>query len=206
MLRSLVGSEMCIRDRLCGGITVYAPLLAYQVQPGDRVGVIGLGGLGHLAIQFAKAWGTHVTVFSSSPEKEALARSLGAHAFVSSQDQAAMERCRNSLDFIYYVVPYDLDFELYLSILRRNGKLCVLASSGKPMQVQTTSLFLLHKSIVGRNIGSAHWTTKMLEFAALHDIKAVVETFPMEDVNVVLDMVKQNKVNFRAVLTHQNRA
>merc|ERR1712166_1219951 len=189
---------------LCGGITVYAPLLAYKVRPGDRVGIIGVGGLGHLAIQFAKAWGTHVTVFSTSANKEGLAKSLGAHSFVNSTDEAAMAQCVDTLDFIYYVVPHDVDFELYLSLLRRNGKLCVLASSGKPMQVQTTSLFLNHKSIVGRNIGSAHWTLKMLEFAALHDIKAVVETFPMEQINETIELVKQNKVQFRAVLTNES--
>jgi uncharacterized zinc-type alcohol dehydrogenase-like protein len=104
---------------LCGGITVYSPLLAYNVTPGDKVGIIGLGGLGHLAIQFAKAWGCHVTVFSTSSTKEAEALALGAHAFVYSSDEAAMAACHASLDFIYYLVPHDIDFELYLSILRR---------------------------------------------------------------------------------------
>jgi uncharacterized zinc-type alcohol dehydrogenase-like protein len=104
---------------LCGGITVYSPLLAYGVTPGDKVGVIGLGGLGHLAVQFARAWGCHVTVFSTSPAKETEARALGAHEFVNSSDAAAMAACHASLDFIYYLVPHDIDFELYLSILRR---------------------------------------------------------------------------------------
>jgi len=192
---------------LCGGITVYSPLLAYDVRPGDRVGIIGLGGLGHLAVQFAKAWGCHVTVFSTSAEKESEALALGAHTFVVSTNATAMAECVDSLDFIYYLVPYDIDWELYMSILRRNGTLCVMAGAPSPMSIRTTSLFLPnnHKRIVGRNIGPAAWHLRMLEFAALHNIKAVVESFPLGEVNEVVERVKRNAVRFRAVLTHEGQ-
>ena len=192
---------------LCGGITVYSPLLAYDVRPGDRVGIIGMGGLGHLAVQFAKAWGCHVTVFSTSAAKEAEARALGAHTFVVSSDAAAMAACVDTLDFIYYLVPYDIDWELYMSILRRNGTLCVMAGAPAPMSIRTTSLFLPnnHKQIVGRNIGPAAWHLRMLEFAALHGIRAVVESFPLGEVNAVVEQVRTNAVRFRAVLTHEGQ-
>ena len=166
-----------------------------------------LGGLGHLAVQFARAWGCHVTVFSTSPAKEPQARELGAHAFVNSSDGAAMAECVDTLDFIYQLVPHDLDFELYMTILRRNGTLCVMAGSPSPMAVLTTSLFLPnnHKQIVGRNIGPAGWHLRMLDFAALHGIRAVVETFPIGMVNEVVELVKDNDVRFRAVLTHEGQ-
>jgi len=192
---------------LCGGITVYSPLRAYDVKPGDKVGIIGLGGLGHLAVQFAKAWGCHVTVFSTSAQKETECKALGAHEFVVSSDAAAMAECVDTIDFLYYLVPYDIDWELYMSILRRNGTFCVMAGPPSPMSIRTTSLFLSnnHKRIVGRNIGPAAWHHRMLEFAALHGIRAVVESFPLAEVNDVLTRVKANTVRFRAVLTHSGQ-
>jgi D-arabinose 1-dehydrogenase-like Zn-dependent alcohol dehydrogenase len=142
-----------------------------------------------------------------SAEKESEALALGAHTFVVSTNATAMAECVDSLDFIYYLVPYDIDWELYMSILRRNGTLCVMAGAPSPMSIRTTSLFLPnnHKRIVGRNIGPAAWHLRMLEFAALHNIKAVVESFPLGEVNEVVERVKRNAVRFRAVLTHEGQ-
>lgn len=185
---------------LCGGITVYAPLRVYGVTPSMKVGVIGIGGLGHLALQFARAWGCEVTAFSSSADKAEEARAFGAHHFVSSVDQAAMESRKNSLDFIISTVHADLDWNAYLNLLRPDGKLCFVGVPQSQIQIGAFGLIAGRRSICGNPTGSRHQIHEMLAFAARHGIEAKTEVLPMSEINAALDRVRSNKARYRMVL------
>ncbi len=185
---------------LCGGITVYAPLRVYGVTANMKVGVIGIGGLGHLALQFARAWGCEVTAFSSTADKEQEARSFGAHHFVSSTDAEAMKSKAQSLDFIISTVSADLDWNAYLNLLRPDGKLCFVGVPQAQIQVGAFGLIAGRRSICGNPTGSRHQIQEMLEFAARHGIEAKTEVMPMADINEALDRVRSNKARYRMVL------
>jgi len=187
---------------LCGGATVYSPLRLYDVKPSMKVGVIGIGGLGHLAVQFANAFGCEVTAFSSTPDKETEAKSFGAHHFVVGSDKGVFERGARSLDFIISTVYADLDWGEYLKLLRPNGKLCFVGAALGPL---TTSLFPLlfsQLSICGSVIGGRPAIAEMLEFAARHDIVAKTEAVPMDQVNSAIVRVRQGKARYRMVLVN----
>ncbi len=185
---------------LCGGITVYAPLAVYGVKPGMKVGVIGIGGLGHLALQFARAWGCEVTAFSSSRDKEAEAQSFGAHHFVSSSDPEAMKSLISSFDFILSTVHVDLDWEAYVNLLRPDGKLCFVGVPQSAVKVGAFALIAGRRSICGNPTGSRAQIRDMLAFAALHGIAAQTETMPMAQVNEALAKVRKNQARYRMVL------
>lgn len=184
---------------MCGGVTVYAPL-SQETRHSMRVGVIGLGGLGHMAVLFAHAMGCEVTVFSTSPGKEAEARSLGAHGFVRTGDAAAMQRAANSFDFIISTAPADIDWGFYLNALRPKGKLCVVGVPQSEVRVPAFSLIAGRKSIFGSPVGSPATLGEMLEFAARKNIRPVVERFPMAEVNTALERMRRNQVRYRPVL------
>lgn len=184
---------------LCGGITVYSPLRLYNVKPHHKVGVIGIGGLGHLAIQFASAYGCEVTAFSTTPDKEAAVRALGAHHFVVSKDAAQMKAARNSLDFIISTVNVQLNWKDWLKILRPNGKLCFVGAGGN-VEVPAGILLMQQKTICGSSIGGRTEIREMLEFAARHGIKAQTEVMPATQVNVALDKLRKNEARYRMVL------
>ena len=177
---------------LCGGATVYSPLKHYGVVPPMRVGVIGIGGLGHLALQFANAFGCEVTAFSSTPEKEKEARDFGAHRFVASANPASLKNVVGSLDFILSTV--------YLSLLRPNGKLCFVGVPAAPIQIHIGTLLGGQKSVCASVIGSRNTIREMLEFAARHDIEAMTEVMPLADVNKAIEKVRANKARYRMVL------
>lgn len=185
---------------LCGGITVYAPLRVYGVTPNMKLGVIGIGGLGHLALQFARAWGCEVTAFSSSSDKEAEARSFGAHHFVSSSDPEAMKSRASSLDMILSTVNVDLDWNAYLNILRPDGKLCFVGVPQSQIQIAAFPLIAGRRSICGNPTGSRSQIQDMLQFAARHGIQAKTEVMPMSEINQALDRVRANKARYRMVL------
>jgi len=185
---------------LCGGITVYSPLRLYDVKPHHRVGVIGIGGLGHLAIQFARAWGCEVTAFSSTEEKREEALSFGAHHFVATRDAGAVSRVRSEFDFILSTVHVDLDWNLYLSALRPNGKLCFVGVPTSAVQVPAFALIGGQKSIVGSNTGGRAMIAEMLEFAARHQIQAKSEVVPLNQVNQAVQKVRENRARYRMVL------
>lgn len=185
---------------LCGGITVFAPLVHYNVKPQHRVGVIGIGGLGHLALQFTSKWGCEVTAFSSSKDKEAEARAFGATKFVDSSDLKNLKKVRGTLDFIISTVHVDLDWNAYLDCLRPNGKLCFVGVPSQPISVPVFNLIGPQKSIVGSNTGGRPLIAEMLEFAARHGIEAKTEVVPMTSVNEALDRVRANKARYRMVL------
>ena len=187
---------------LCGGATVFSPLIKHNITATKRVGVIGIGGLGHLALQFAHAFGCEVTAFSSSPDKEQEAKRFGANHFISSTDNKAMQQARNTLDFIISTVNVALDWPGYLNILRPKGTLCFVGAVEKEISVAFGSLLSGRKSISASNIASRHEINDMLRFAAQHGIKAQTELFPMNDVNIALDKLRKNDVRYRAVLVN----
>jgi alcohol/geraniol dehydrogenase (NADP+) len=187
---------------LCGGITVYAPLRNHLARPASRVGVIGIGGLGHLGLQFANAFGCEVTAFSTSKDKEAEARSLGAHNFVNTRATGALAKVANSFDLILSTVSADQDFQSFVGALRPKGTLVVLGASPSPLQIQGFSLISGQKAIAGSPTGSPSDLNEMLDVAARHGIKAITEAFAMKDANEAISKVKKNQVRYRAVLAN----
>ncbi|TNE47600.1 MAG: NAD(P)-dependent alcohol dehydrogenase [Deltaproteobacteria bacterium] len=185
---------------LCGGITVYNPLVAFNVPPTARVGVIGIGGLGHMAVRFANAWGCEVTAFSSSPSKEEEARSMGAHHFINSRDNDALKDARSSFDFIISTVNVDLDWNKYINALRPKGTLCLVGAVLNPIPVSAFSLIGGQKRIVGNPTGSPQVMKQMFDFAARHDLGAIVQTRPMSQANEALEDLDANKARYRLVL------
>jgi uncharacterized zinc-type alcohol dehydrogenase-like protein len=187
---------------LCGGITVYSPLRNHGVRPSSRVGVIGIGGLGHLGVQFAKAFGAEVTAFSTSKDKEAEALALGAHHFVNTRDTGALKKMAGSFDFLLSTVSADQDWQAYVNALRPKGMFCVVGPAPSPMQVQTFSLIAGQKAISGSPTGSPRDLFEMLDVAARHGVKATTEKFAMAKANDAVAKVKKNQVRYRAVLAN----
>ncbi len=184
---------------LCGGITVYSPLREYA-RPTSRVGVIGIGGLGHLAIRFARAFGCEVTAFSSTSGKEAEARAHGAHHFVSSVDDAELKAQRESLDLIVSTVNIPLNWKRYVSALRPHGVLSFVGAVAEPVSIQTGMLMAKSRAVTSSPIGGRAAMREMLDFAARHNVVAQVETLPMSEVNTALERLRRNDVRYRFVL------
>lgn len=185
---------------LCGGVTVYSPLVYYKVRPAMKVGVIGIGGLGHLALQFASKMGCEVTAFSSTTEKESEARGLGAHHFVFDNDSQIMEKVASTQDFILSTVAADLNWESYIDALRPGGRLCFVGVPKEAISIPAFSLIVGRNSICGSPIGSRTDIREMLDFAVRNDIKPCTETFPMSKVNEGIDRLRNNQVRYRVVL------
>ena len=185
---------------LCGGATVFSPFLEHKVKPTSHVGIIGIGGLGHLAVQFAKAFGCQVTALSHSKEKEKEAKNLGAHHFLASDDKNGLKKAFNQFDFLLSTIAAPLDWNFYLNLLKPKGILCFVGVQAAPLQIQTFSLISGRKQIVGSNIASRPDLDAMLSFAAQHGIQAQTEVFAFKDVNSALDKVRSGKIRYRAVL------
>ncbi len=183
----------------CGGITVFNPIIQNNIQPTDRVGVVGIGGLGHLALRFLRAWGCEVTAFSTSPDKEAEARELGAHHFVNTHDPDALEKLANSFDMILVAVNVELDWDGYINGLRPRGKLHIVGAAPS-VSATVFPLIIGEKSIGGSPLGSPATISTMLDFAARHGIEPVTEIFPMSKVNDALEKLRTGKPRFRLVL------
>ena len=184
----------------CGGITVFTPLLDYGIQPTDRVGVVGIGGLGHMAIRFARAWGCEVTAFTSSAAKHDEARALGAHRVASSTDSKAIAALAGSLDLIIVTANVKLDWTALIAALGPRGRLHVVGAVLEPIPVQVFSLLLGQKQVSGSPTGSPTGIAKMLAFCARHGIEPTIETFPMSRVNDALDHLRAGKARYRVVL------
>jgi uncharacterized zinc-type alcohol dehydrogenase-like protein len=187
---------------LCGGITVYSPLRNHGVRPSSRVGVIGIGGLGHMGLQFAHAFGAEVTAFSTSKDKEAEAKTLGAHHFVNTRDTAALKKVAGSFDFLLCTVSADQDWQGYVNALRPKGTLCVVGASPSAMQILPFSLISGQKAVSGSPTGSPRDLHEMLDVAARHGVKAITERFAMSAANEAVARVKKNQVRYRAVLAN----
>lgn len=187
----------------CGGITVFGPISAYGIRPTDRVGVVGIGGLGHLALQFLNKWGCEVTAFTSSESKQAEALSLGAHHAVNSSDSDALAALADSLDFILVTVNVTLDWPAYIGALAPQGRLHFVGAVLEPIPVSVFSLLGGQRSLSASPLGSPATVTKMLDFCARHEIRPWVESYPMSDVNEALEHLHSGSPRYRIVL-HRN--
>lgn len=185
---------------MCGGVTVFTPFLQYGVSPTDRVGVIGLGGLGHMAVKLAKAWGCEVTAFTSTGSKAEAAREMGAHRVLDSHDAVAVASASDSLDLLVSTVNVPLDWNAYLGTLRRQGRLHVLGAVPAPLDIVNTELMMANRSVSSSPSGSPTTALTMLDFAARHDIAPVCETFSFDQVNDAIDHLRSGNARFRVVL------
>jgi len=185
---------------LCGGITVFSPLLDFGVKPTHRVGVVGIGGLGHMALKFLNGWGCEVTAFTTSEAKSEEARTLGAHRVVLSREAGAMKAIAGSLDIILDTVNAPLDWEALMAALAPKGRLHVVGAVLEPIPMSAMSLISGQKSVSGSPTGSRGAIDTMLSFAARHGIAPQVEHFPMSRVNDALEHLRAGKARYRVVL------
>ena len=183
----------------CGGITVFDPIIQNNITALSRVGVVGIGGLGHMAIRFLNAWGCEVTAFSTSIDKEQEVRNMGAHNFVNLKEADALKKQRNSLDMILVTSNVDLDWNAYIAALKPKGILHIVGAVG---QVNFTFFPVLggQKKITGSPTGSPLHIKKMLEFTALHNVHPITETYKMTDVNEAMEKLRSGKPRYRLVL------
>jgi len=186
----------------CGGITVFSPIVEFDVKPTDRVGVIGVGGLGHLAVQFLAKWGCEVIAFSSSPDKAEQVKKLGAHQVVGTRDQAAIEKLSGSIDFLITTINQPLDWDKLLGVLSAKGRLHFVGAVLEPIKVGAFSMITQQKSISGSPLGKPATIAKMLEFCTRHSIAPMVEFFPLSKANEAVAHVEAGKARYRVVLTN----
>jgi len=184
---------------LCGGATVYSPLRRW-VKPSMRVGVVGIGGLGHLGLQFAAAMGCEVTAISSTPDKEAEARGFGAHHFLATREAKALRSAASSLDFILSTVFATPDWDALLGALRPNGVLCLVGATSEPLAVQAFTLLGGQKTVTGSAIGGRPAIREMLAFAARHGVAAKTQVRPLAEADAALGDVRKGRARYRIVL------
>ncbi len=185
---------------LCGGITVFAPLVTYGIKPPARVGIVGIGGLGHMALQFLDAWGCEVTAFTSNLSKTEELLKLGADRIVSTRDSFEIDKAANTLDFLLVTVNVPLDWTAFLRTLRPNGRMHVVGAVLEPMSIPAFELIAGQKSVSGSPTGGPATMRQMLEFAARHSIAPQVEHFPLSKVNDAIAHLAAGKARYRVVL------
>jgi uncharacterized zinc-type alcohol dehydrogenase-like protein len=185
---------------LCAGITTYSPLRRFKVGEGQRVGVVGLGGLGHMGVKLAASMGARVTVFSTSPDKERDARGLGAHDFVVTRDPARLEALAGKYDFILDTVSAQHDLNLYLNLLGREGVLALVGVPEKPMGVEAFSLIANGRVLAGSMIGGIRETQEMLDYCAGHGISSDVEIIPIQRIEEAYERTVKGDVRYRFVI------
>jgi len=185
---------------LCAGITTYSPLRHFNVGPGQRVGVVGLGGLGHMAVKLAASMGAEVTVLSTSKTKEQDARRLGAHDFVVSIDPKNLEALANRFDFILDAVSAPHDLNAYLNLLRRDGVLVLVGVPAKPLELHAFSLIPKRRKLAGSMIGGIRETQEMLDYCAAKNITSDVEVIPIQQVETAWDRTIKGDVRYRFVI------
>ncbi len=185
---------------LCAGITTYSPLRHWRVGKGQKVGVVGLGGLGHMAVKFANAFGANVVLFTTSPNKSADAVRLGAHEVVVSKNAAEMEKHAGSFDFILDTVSAVHDLNAYLSLLKRDGTLTLVGAPDTPTPVAAFSLIFGRHRLAGSAIGGIGETQEMLDFCGEHGITSDVEVIPIQKVNEAYERLVKSDVKYRFVI------
>jgi uncharacterized zinc-type alcohol dehydrogenase-like protein len=185
---------------LCAGITTYSPLRHWNVRKGQKLGVVGLGGLGHMALKFGNAFGAQVVLFTTSPNKAADAIRLGAHEVVVSTNAAEMQKHTGSFDFILDAVSADHDLNTYLSLLKRDGTLTLVGVPPQPVPVAAFALIMGRKQLAGSAIGGIHETQEMLDFCAERGIVADIERIRMEQVNDAYKRLLKGDVKYRFVI------
>jgi len=188
---------------LCGGITVFAPFLIQDVRPTARVGVIGIGGLGHMALQFANKWGCEVHAFTTSDGKESEARKLGAHHVHNTRQEGVLKKLSRSLDMIISTINAPLDMAGFLETLAPKGRFHDVGVVLKPLEVPAFSLIAAQRSVSGSPSGSPTGIDHMLAFSARHSVAPVVEFFPMSKVNDALERLRSGKARYRIVLVNE---
>ena len=185
---------------LCAGITTYSPLRYWKVGKGQKVGVVGLGGLGHMGVKFASAFGAHVVLFTTSPNKTADAQRLGAHEVVVSKNNAEMQKHLTSFDFILDTVSAEHDLNAYLDLLKRDGTLTLVGAPEQPLPVAAFGLLSKRRQLAGSSIGGTRETQEMLDFCAEHGITADTETIRMEQINEAYERLLKSDVKYRFVI------
>ena len=185
---------------LCAGITTYSPLRHWKVGPSQKVGIVGLGGLGHMGVKLARAFGAHVVLFTTSPSKVADGLRLGAHEVVVSTDAAAMAKHACSLDFILDCVSAKHDLNAYLSLLRVDGTLCIVGVPEQPLAIHAFSVIMPRRNFSGSCIGGIAETQEMLEFCAKHGIVSDIELIPIQKINEAWDRMIKQDVRYRFVI------
>ncbi len=182
---------------LCAGITTYSPMRRWGVTKGKKAGVVGLGGLGHMAVKLAHAFGAHVVVFTTSPKKKEDALRLGADEVVISRNADEMQKHAESFDFILDAVSADHDINAYINLLRRDGNLTIVGAPPKPLGVSAFGLIMRRRSFSGSNIGGIAETQEMLDFCGKHNITADVEVIPIQKVNEAYERLLKSDVKYR---------
>ncbi len=185
---------------LCAGITTYSPMRHWEVSAGQRVGVVGLGGLGHMAIKFGRAFGAHVTLFTTSARKRDDALRLGAHEVILSSDPAAMQRTAASFDFIIDTVSGEHDINAYLQQLRLDGTLVLVGAPSQPLPVGAFNLLLPRRNFAGSAIGGIAETQEMLDFCAAHGIVSDIELVRIQQINEAWERLLKGDVKYRFVI------
>ena len=185
---------------LCAGITTYSPLRHWGVGEGQRVGVVGLGGLGHMALKFARSFGAHVTQFTTSPGKEQDAMRLGAHEVVLTRDPANLAKLAGSFHFIIDTVSAPHDLNAYLNLLRRNGQMVLVGAPEKPSPVNAFPLIMKRRSLAGSAIGGIRETQEMLDYCAEKNIVSDIELTPIQKIDRAYERMVRNDVKYRFVI------
>ncbi|PWU20017.1 MAG: alcohol dehydrogenase [Verrucomicrobia bacterium] len=185
---------------LCGGITVFSPLLIHTLPPTARVGIIGIGGLGHMALQFANKWGCEVHAFTTSDSKDAEARQLGAHFVHNTRQAGALKKLAGSIDLIISTINASQDIAAFLDTLAPKGCFHNVGAVLKPLEVSAFALIGGQKSVAGSPTGSPTAIDSMLAFSARHSVAPMVEYFPMSSVNDALERLRSGKARYRIVL------
>ncbi len=185
---------------LCAGITTYSPMRRWNVSQGQKVGVVGLGGLGHMAVKFAKAFGTDVILFTTSPGKTDDAKRLGADEVVVSKNEDEMKKHLNSFDFIIDTVSAKHPLDEYLALLKRDGTMCMVGASPDPLPVDVFSLLARRRQLAGSLIGGIEETQEMLDFCAEHGITSDIELIPIDKINEAYERMLKSDVKYRFVI------
>ena len=185
---------------LCAGITTYSPLRRFKVGAGQRVGIIGLGGLGHMGVKLAASMGAEVTVFSTSQSKEADARRLGAHHFVVTKDPQLLEPLASQFHFLLDTVSAAHDLNMYISLLRRDGTMVLVGAPEKPAEVNAFSVITNNRNLAGSMIGGIRETQEMLDYCAERNVSSDVEVIPIQSINEAYERTIKGDVRYRFVI------
>ncbi len=185
---------------LCAGITTYSPLREWKVGKGHRLGVLGLGGLGHMAVKLGASMGAEVTMLSSTPSKESDARRLGAHQFALTSDEAGMKKYNNYFDFIIDTVSANHDINFFVRLLKRDGTLILVGAPPKPLEMAAFSIIPNRRRVAGSMIGGIRETQEMLDYCADHNITSDVEVIPIQQINTAYERMLKGDVRYRFVI------
>ncbi len=187
----------------CGGITVFNPLIQFGIKPTDSVAVIGIGGLGHMALQFFNAWGCQVTAFTSSEAKTKEALELGAHRIINSRDSEALEAATGQFDLVLSTVNAKMDWNKYVATLKTRGRLHLVGATLEPLDLQLFPLLMGQRSVSASPVGSPANIARMLEFAVRHDIQPIIENFQFDQINEAFTHLRSGRARYRIVLSRE---